>query len=81
MIHWQVCSVCGRKRAGLKRGVQAIDDHIRTKHKGQGERLYRPEKGPRVEGVDDESMASRALQAELDRAMGVPNDDCEWLIP
>lgn len=29
---------------------------------------------------DDESFASRAIEAEIDRACGIPNDD-DWLLP
>lgn len=29
---------------------------------------------------DDESFADRAIQAELDHAMGVENDDYDWLV-
>ena len=29
---------------------------------------------------DDESMADRAVQAQLDEAMGIYNPDQEWLI-
>jgi hypothetical protein len=29
---------------------------------------------------DDESFASRAVQAELDHAMGIQNDDYDWLV-
>lgn len=32
-------------------------------------------------GDDDESFSDRAVQAELDRAMGVENEDIDWLIP
>lgn len=30
---------------------------------------------------DDESFADRAVQASIDRAMGVPNPDADWLLP
>lgn len=30
---------------------------------------------------DDESFADRAIQAEIDHACGVPNDDIDWLLP
>jgi len=29
---------------------------------------------------DDESFADRAIQAELDHAMGIENDDYDWLV-
>jgi len=36
---------------------------------------------PEAEAADDESFADRAVQAEIDRACGVENEDIGWLIP
>jgi hypothetical protein len=69
MKPWK-CSRCGKKYAN----PDSVRIHVRDKHKGKGEpcRVPSPE--------DDESFADRAIQAEIDRAMGIPNDD-DWLLP
>lgn len=43
---------------------RGLKDHMRAKHTDD----------------DDESFASRAIQAGLDEAMGVHNDDYDWLV-
>jgi len=68
------CSRC--HRAFKTRG--AVLNHVRDLHKGVGTWEKRK---PRPVEADEESMADRAVQAELDRAMGIPNDDIEWLLP
>lgn len=50
-------------------------DHIRNAHKTGGE----PVRVPKREC--EESMADRAVDAAIDRAMGVYNPDQEWLLP
>lgn len=47
--------------------------HIKKKHGGKGKAAFRHQ-------CDDESFADRAIQAEIDRACGIPNDD-DWLLP
>jgi len=39
------------------------------------------EKRPKHVEDDDESFAMRAVQAEIDRACRIPNDDIDWLLP
>jgi hypothetical protein len=69
------CSRC-KKRFRLKKSAEA---HIRQLHGGAGEILLYVY---RHKADDDEpSMADRAVQAEIDRACGIPNDDIEWLLP
>ena len=69
------CSRC-LKRFQKKKSAEA---HIRQVHGGKGEVRQWAYK----HGCDDDepSMADRAVQAELDRAMGVENPDIEWLLP
>lgn len=53
-------------------------EHIKTKHPSGGnvQKTQREQKNEEA----DESMADRAIQAQLDKAMGVYNFDQEWLI-
>lgn len=62
------CPHCG-KRLFDKNGVRT---HIKVKHGGKGIGAYK-------EDVE-ESFADRAVQAEIDRACGIQNDD-DWLLP
>lgn len=48
----------------LLQGKAGVRAHIIAKHSGD----------------DDESFADRAIQAEIDRACGIPTDD-DWLLP
>lgn len=67
MIH---CPNCKR---GFKDN-SAVYQHIVAKHGGKGKAAFaKPDD-------DDESFADRAIQASIDRASGVPNDD-DWLLP
>jgi DNA-binding XRE family transcriptional regulator len=50
--------------------------HIKAKHGGKGIAPFRAENQPDYE----ESFADRAIAASLDHAMGVPNDDYDWLV-
>lgn len=69
------CSACGKLFThGKKQRPSAMQNHIAAKHKGEAE-MVRP-----VESEEEESFASRAIQAEIDEAMGVENYDREWLI-
>lgn len=64
------CSRCGKKFSD----PVPVRAHIASKHGGKGEpvRVAKREYEP--------SMADLAVQAEIDRAMGIPNDD-DWLLP
>jgi len=66
------CSRCGKKYAS----PEAVRAHLRDKHKGKGAVARATTK----KHDDEPSMAYRAVQAEIDRAMGIPNDD-DWLLP
>lgn len=65
------CSKCGKPFAN----INDFDAHNAAKHLGAGKAVPRP---PRAER--EESIAERAIQAELDVSMGIPTDD-EWLVP
>lgn len=72
---WQ-CSLCKRKKATR----EAVADHIRAYHKKPAEPV-KVTPLPPAEVEDDESFADRAIDAELDRAMGIHNPDQDWLLP
>jgi hypothetical protein len=65
------CPECGKKLAD-KNGVYL---HLKAKHGGKGSGAFKHQYEP-----DDESFADRAVQAEIDRACGVPNPDIDWLL-
>lgn len=69
---------CSRCSKGFST-ESAAEMHIKDKHKGVGE----PKKTKRQQSIesDDESMADRSVQAQLDKAMGIYNFDQEWLLP
>jgi hypothetical protein len=69
MKPWK-CSRCGKKYAN----PDSVRAHIYHKHRDIGE----PQRVPPDD--DEPSFADRARQAEIDRAMGIPNDD-DWLLP
>lgn len=71
---WQ-CSLCKRKKATR----EAVADHIRAYHKKPAEPV-KVAPHPATE-ADDESYANRAIDAALDRAMGIHNPDQDWLLP
>jgi hypothetical protein len=66
------CPHCG-KRLRDENGVRT---HIIAKHGGKGRGAFKPT----APDDDDESFADRAVQAEIDRACGIPSDD-DWLLP
>lgn len=72
---WKCSRGCNRQF----RSAKATMDHIRDYHKGVGEAVLAPKR--RVEEADDETMASRAVQAEIDEACGIDNPDRHWLLP
>lgn len=66
------CPNCPKKF----RTRDAVRSHIKAKHGGKGIGAF-----PREEDEDhEESFADRAIAAELDHAMGVDNDDYDWLV-
>lgn len=68
------CSRCSKKFK-TEQGTKAhIADHHRKKG---GEVIALP---PRPADDGEESFADRAIDAHLDRAMGIYNSDSEWLI-
>jgi len=62
------CPNCSRKFGDNN----AVYLHIKAKHGGKGKAAFAPE--------EDESFADRAIRASLDHAMGIPNDDYDWLV-
>jgi hypothetical protein len=64
------CSKCGKAFANINNFHQ----HSAEVHKGKAKAVPRP---PRPER--EESIAERAIQAELDVSMGIPTAD-EWLV-
>lgn len=64
------CPHCGKRLFG-KSGVRM---HIKMKHGSKGIGAFKEPSD------DDESFADRAIQAEIDRACGIANDD-DWLLP
>ena len=68
------CSRCNKSFHQQK----SVLNHVKDVHGGVGsvEKRERPPQEP-----DDESMADRAVAAEIDRAMGIYNPDQEWLLP
>ena len=68
------CSRC-TKKFKTEQGTKA---HIADHHRKKGAEVialppYKPD-------GDDESFADRAIDAHLDRAMGIYNPDSDWLI-
>lgn len=74
MKAWQ-CSKCGKRWAGPK----GIAMHVRDKHGGNGKAERIPKSERRQREAREPSMADLAVQAQIDRAMGVPNSD-DWLL-
>jgi len=70
------CSRCGKI---LQSGVSAVQ-HIAAKHGGKGHPVRMKRQESHAFEDDDESMASRAVQAEIDIACGFGSDD-DWLLP
>jgi len=73
MKQWK-CSRCNRRFNQPK----DVRNHLRDTHKGEGEAL-RVVYNPSDDG--EPSMADRAIQAQLDKNMGIYNFDQEWLLP
>ncbi len=73
MKHYK-CSAC--KKAF--RTIQACEQHIEARHPKP--HVILPEAPLEACDDDDESFASRAVQAEIDRACGIPNPDIDWLL-
>ncbi|WP_029313229.1 hypothetical protein [Acidiphilium angustum] len=64
------CTLCNRQFEGASHHRQ----HNAAKHGGNASFITI------ADDLDDESFADRAVQAELDVAMGIGTDD-EWLLP
>lgn len=58
----------------------AVRSHHNKKHKGKKLAQAVKDATRRVRDDDDESFASRAINAQLDHAMGVHNPDYDWLV-
>ena len=71
------CSVCS-KRFGSRQGAE---QHIKMKHPTPHVIELGEEPIDCDHYDDDESFASRAVQAEIDRACGISNPDIDWLLP
>lgn len=53
---------------------------MKTEAEKKKRKRQKRKKKNRVE-KDHESFADLAIQAESDRAMNIPNDDIDWLLP
>ena len=69
------CPKCGKS---FKGGINPARQHFAATHDGV---WTDPVKRKPRDDDDEPSMADRAVQAEIDRACGIPNDDIEWLLP
>lgn len=67
------CDHCG------KRFMDAASVRMHHNKKHRGKKLAHDVKVA-LHSDDDESFASRAIQASLDRAMGIDNPDYDWLV-
>lgn len=72
MTHKPIRCACGRKFAQ----VEHWEAHRQSFHKGKAVEFTTK---PRVDD-DEPSMADRSIDAMLDHAMGIPNDDYDWLV-
>lgn len=72
--HW-MCSKC-QKRFADPRGIPM---HVKDKHGGDGKAVRVPKSERRQREDREPSMADLAIQAQIDRAMGIKNDD-DWLL-
>ena len=50
-----------------------------TTEKTLKNRKRRKRKKEKSRQKDHETFADRAIESEMDKAMGIPNDDIEWL--
>ena len=71
-----MCSACNKRFPD----PQPARAHIQGVHDGNGEAVRVPKSERRIREDADPSFADLAIQAEIDRAMGIPNDD-DWLLP
>ena len=71
------CAMCG-KTMGSRMGLWS---HLKDKHKVESPAAEHFLKAGRQHKNDSEpSFASRAIDAQLDHAMGIANDDYDWLV-
>lgn len=68
------CRHCKRRPFADGNGLRL---HHLAKHKGK---KLPPEARLVRKDDDDDSYAARAIQAELDHAMGIKNADYDWLV-
>jgi hypothetical protein len=59
------CPHCGKMFADRN----SVFQHLKAKHGGKGKAAYRPEREP--------SMGEIVAEAQMNRAMGIPNED--WI--
>lgn len=64
------CSCCGR----VFKSRVGCDEHIRVKHNGEAVRIA---VGKSIKQDDEPSMASMFIEAEMNRAMGISNE--QWI--
>lgn len=72
--HW-MCSKCQKRFSDPR----SIPHHARDTHAGDGKAVRVPKSERRQREDREPSMADLAIQAQIDRAMGIPNDD-DWLL-
>lgn len=72
--HW-MCSTCSKRFADPR----SIPNHVKDAHGGDGQAVRVPKSERRQREEREQSMADLAVQAQIDRAMGIPNDD-DWLL-
>lgn len=72
--HW-MCSKCQKRFADPR----SIPHHVRDAHGGEGEARRVPKSERRQREGREQSMADLAIQAQMDMAMGIRNDD-DWLL-
>lgn len=72
-----MCSRCQKRWHDPNGGLQM---HIRDVHGGDGKAVRVPKSERRQREDAEPSMAELAIAAQIDRAMGIKNDD-DWLLP
>jgi hypothetical protein len=65
------CPYCPK----MLKGADGVYSHVKKVHPNRKRAHLRPARAD-----DDESFASRAIQAELDHAMGISNPDYDSLV-
>lgn len=71
-----MCSTCSKRFHDPK----PILMHVRDAHKGEGKPIRVPKSERRQREDNEPSIAQRAIDAQLNRAMGLPVDDeFDWV--